>query len=109
MFPRRLLTNHFWTEEQRIEFQEKELGDRFKYYETLSCCLQEKKRLLRKHAKFHEYENVLFKLRHGSHPTPTELLDAKEIFADSTFNLITLSRKHIVRNIYFFIIMKINL
>lgn len=96
MFPRRLLTNHFWNEEQRVDFIQSELKDRLKYYETLLCCLNEKGRVLVNHPKFQEYNNILKQLKNGSHPTVTQILEIKDVFSDSTFNLITLSRKHIV-------------
>lgn len=96
IFPRRLLTNQFWNEEQRLEFKQLELKERLKYYDTLLCCLQEKGRSLVNHRKFSKYQEVLTQLKNGSHPTVDELLNIKDIFSESTFNLITLSRKHIV-------------
>lgn len=95
MYPRVLLTSHFWNYRQKLEFQHMEFHNRLTYYLPVFRCLQEKLRYIEKHPKHKQLSIILGQLGSGTHPTVEQLMDVKSIFTEPPYNLVSLNRKHI--------------
>lgn len=97
MYPRHLLTSHFWSLQQRVEFQELFLKERTAHnkniFRRLQVCLDETNR-----SPFHkEFNYLLGLLGSGTHPNAEEILMVKEIFNHPPYSLSSLSSSHLVR------------
>ncbi|XP_013107591.1 LETM1 domain-containing protein 1 [Stomoxys calcitrans] len=95
MYPRTFLTAHFWTLQQRAEFREYYFLERLTYNRPVLRCLQAKLKSLKKHPKHEQFAQVLGQLGSGTHPSVEQILDIKDIFADTPFSLVSLPGKHI--------------
>ncbi|CAN8003536.1 unnamed protein product [Ixodes pacificus] len=92
LFPKQLLTWHFWSLEQRVDFsvatQRKKVSNYlpvFRYMQANVPKGEEGQKLLR----------IFHKLGSGTHPTVEDILDAKQYFIDKPLALSKLSRKHL--------------
>ncbi|XP_001353111.3 LETM1 domain-containing protein 1 [Drosophila pseudoobscura] len=94
-YPRVFLTSHFWTTEQRTDFQNYYMKQRLQYNKAVFRCLQAKLKSLSGHPKHAEFRNILGLLGSGTHPTPEMLLDVKDIFVEGPYSLLGMSRKHV--------------
>ncbi|XP_005177496.1 LETM1 domain-containing protein 1 [Musca domestica] len=95
MYPRTFLTSHFWTLQQKSEFKQYYFLERLTYNRPVLRCLQAKLKTTKNHPKYEQFAQVLGQLGSGTHPSVEQILDIKDIFADSPFNLISLPGKHI--------------
>lgn len=105
MYPRLLLTQHFWSTEQRSEFNQYYLKDRLTYTRKVFRCLQEKLELIIPENKNHsKWTYILGLLGSGVHPTSEEILLVRRIFTEYPYHLDSLSSKHLVflKKLYFF-------
>lgn len=91
MYPRHLLTSHFWSLQQRVEFQELFLKERTKYNKKIFRKLQENLDATHK-----EFNYVLGLLGSGTHPTADEILSVQDIFKDAPYRINSLSSSHLV-------------
>lgn len=96
MYPRKLLTSHFWTIQQRVEFQELYLKERTannkKLFRRLQLGLDGTK-----DSPYHkEFNYMLGLLGSGTHPTAEEILMVKDVFLEAPYSLKSLSSSHLV-------------
>jgi len=96
MYPNKFLTSHFWTIQQRSEFQEKTLAERFKYNRQIFRSLQAKVTSIQDEQLKKRVENVFAQIGSGFHPSVEEILDIKDVFSQSPYDILNLSGKHIV-------------
>lgn len=96
MYPRHFLTSHFWSIQQRAEFQEIFLRQRLRYNRKVFRCLQEQLEFLKKKHKHNKWNYILGLLGSGLHPTADEILLVKDIFTEYPYHLNSLSSKHVV-------------
>lgn len=96
MYPRTFLTAHFWTLQQRSEFQTLALQERLSYNKPVFRCLQAKLKSVGDHKLHLEFKRILGLIGSGFHPTVESLLEVKDIFAEPPYSLQALSGKHIV-------------
>ena len=98
MFPRYLLTSHFWSIQQRSEFQEINLRDRISYNRKVLRCMQAKLNFIKKtdETNYNKWNYILGLLGSGLHPTSQEILDINDIFTRKPYDLNSLSSKHVV-------------
>ncbi|XP_060654631.1 LETM1 domain-containing protein 1 isoform X1 [Drosophila nasuta] len=94
-YPRTFLTSHFWTEQQRNDFQSYYMKRRLQCNKSVFRCLQAKLKSLKTHHKHAEFESILGQLGSGTHPTADALIAVKDIFAEGPYSLLGMSRKHI--------------
>ncbi|KAH8415571.1 hypothetical protein KR222_005479 [Zaprionus bogoriensis] len=94
-YPRVFLTPHFWTQEQRVEFDDFYMKRRLQCNKSVLRCLQAKLLSLAGHHKHAEFECILGQLGSGTHPTPEALISVKDIFAEGPYSLLGMSRKHV--------------
>lgn len=97
MYPRTLLTSHFWSIQQKVEFAQQDLRQRLHHNRRVFRCMQAKLDVLKKaqdpqHEKF---SYILGLLGSGLHPTSDEILDVKDLFARTPFQLRYLSSVHL--------------
>lgn len=96
-YPRSFLTAHFWTPQQRSEFQSYYMKRRLCNNKDVFRCLQAKLKATASHPKHSAFADILGQLGSGTHPTPEMLIDVKDIFAEGPYSLLGMSRKHVVR------------
>lgn len=97
MYPRTLLTSHFWSIQQKADFAQQDLKQRLLYNRRVFRCMQAKLQIL-KHMKDPQYEKfsyILGLLGSGLHPTYEEILGVKDLFARPPFHLRHLSSVHL--------------
>lgn len=59
-------------------------------------CLQAKLKSLAGHHKHAEFQIILGQLGSGTHPSADDLIAVKDIFAEGSYSLLGMSRKHVV-------------
>jgi LETM1-like protein len=91
MYPRHLLTSHFWSLQQRVEFQELFLKERTLYNKRIFRKLQENL-----DATNQKLNYVLGLLGSGTHPTSDEILSVQDVFTDAPYRINSLSSSHLV-------------
>ncbi|KAH8366129.1 hypothetical protein KR093_009491, partial [Drosophila rubida] len=94
-YPRIFLTSHFWTGQQRNDFQSHFMKRRLQCNKPVFRCLQAKLKSLKTHHKHDEFQSILGQLGSGTHPTAEALIAVKDIFAEGPYSLLGMSRKHI--------------
>lgn len=96
MYPRHLLTSHFWSLQQRIEFLELFLKDRTAYNRKIFRKLQENLNATEGLPYHKEFNYVLGLLGSGTHPTAEDILAVRDIFNTNPYDLNSLSSSHLV-------------
>ncbi|KAL1516610.1 hypothetical protein ABEB36_000502 [Hypothenemus hampei] len=98
--PKQLLTSHFWTPEQREQFQIAYLKDRLLHNRQVFRHLQSQINFLKHDKKnkdlFEKWAKILGLIGSGIQPSIEEILACKELFMDEPYHLLYLSRNHIV-------------
>lgn len=95
MYPRHLLTSHFWSIQQKNEFQELFLKERTSHNRKILRVLQSKLDATRLSSCHKKWNYVLGLLGSGTHPTAEEILSVQEIFNESPYNIETLTSSHL--------------
>lgn len=96
MYPRHMLTSHFWSLQQRVEFQELFLKERTAYNKKIFRKMQENLDATKQSPYHKEFNYVLGLLGSGTHATADEILLIKEIFKSPPYDLNSLSSSHLV-------------
>lgn len=110
MYPRHLLTSHFWTLQQRNEFAIIKMKSRLEYNLGVLRYLQAKLSECKQTDELYDkWKHILGQLGSGTHPTSTEILAAKDVFARPPYNTRSLGSTHVVidRRFIFSIYMRI--
>ncbi|XP_017475998.1 PREDICTED: LETM1 domain-containing protein 1 [Rhagoletis zephyria] len=94
-FPQQCLCSHFWTLQQRAEFQQVALQKRLKNNKLVLRILQSKLKDVKKHQHHDQLQHILGMLGSGFHPSVEALLEVKDIFAQPPYDLLSLTRKQI--------------
>lgn len=95
MYPRHLLTSHFWNLQQRIEFKELFLKTRTSSNRKIFRHLQSKLEATRDSGYYKTFNYVLGLLGSGTHPSAEEILSVREIFNESPYHIDTLANSHV--------------
>lgn len=96
MFPRQLLCSHFWTLQQRSDFNLIFLKDRLIHNRPVFRHLQSQLDFLKCHPLHDPWANILGKLGSGQQANVDEILMCKELFISGPYHLLYLSRNHVV-------------
>jgi len=96
MYPRVLLTSHFWTLQQQTEFKLQYLRQRLTYSKAVFRCLQAKLDSVKDVVDQERMRHIFGLLGSGTHPTADEILDTKHIWALPPYRLDSLSNRHLV-------------
>lgn len=79
-FPRHLLSSHFWSLQQRIEFAVLDQKHKLKYYKPVFRSLQAKLHLLKRDPHFSNWARCIALLGSGLHPKPETLTQCIHLF-----------------------------
>ena len=96
MYPRHCLSYHFWTLQQRNEFAIINIKNRLEYNRKVFRFLQAKLSDMKKDKHYEQWRHVLGLMGSGLHPSPKEILDVKDVFKDSSYQMSSLGHTHIV-------------
>ena len=97
MFPKLMLSSHFWNLSQRINFQVQDHKRRLYYYRPVFRHLQSKLSLISNNDSLQtKCGNIFNKLGSGTHPDVEEILLVKQLFIDKPYALENLSSRHLV-------------
>ena len=97
LFPRLLLTSHYWSLEQRFNFMLHYHKKRLRHNLPLLRCIQ---------SQVHKIENPLLKIKwsgvvaclgSGTHPSVCEIIACIDLFTRAPYSLESLTGKHLVR------------
>lgn len=94
MYPRHLLTSHFWSIQQRVEFKELFLKERTSHNQKILRLLQSKLEATRPSGLYKNWNYVLGLLGSGTHPSAEEILSVQEIFNEKPYHIDNLSNSH---------------
>uniref|UniRef100_A0A1B6K9D4 Letm1 RBD domain-containing protein n=1 Tax=Graphocephala atropunctata TaxID=36148 RepID=A0A1B6K9D4_9HEMI len=95
MFPRNLLTSHFWSLQQRREFAMVEHKKRLRHFKAVFRSLQWQMDGLVDNQLCCEWEQVIRLLGSGLHPTPSQVLDCQPLFGNTPYHLNSLYSSHV--------------
>ncbi|KAG5676368.1 hypothetical protein PVAND_006209 [Polypedilum vanderplanki] len=95
MYPRTFLTSHFWSLQQRAEFQQLYIKERTAYNKKIFRKLQQNLNATVLLPCHNEFNYVLGLLGSGTHPTADDIIKIKDIFKNSPYKLDSLTSSHL--------------
>uniref|UniRef100_T1JM96 Letm1 RBD domain-containing protein n=1 Tax=Strigamia maritima TaxID=126957 RepID=T1JM96_STRMM len=95
LFPRQLLSTHFWTMEQKVDFALIYHKKRLSNNQSVFRYLQDSIKDLPNPKILENCQQIFHKIGSGVHPTAEEILLAKEAFGLNPYKLASLSPGHI--------------
>ncbi|XP_071446120.1 LETM1 domain-containing protein 1 [Hetaerina americana] len=95
MYPKTLLSSHFWTLQQRTEFAVVDLRKRLYNNRPVFRCLQERLSSTKKHKRYHDWGRVLSLLGSGVHPEVEEVLRCTTLFEGEPYHFSCLYNNHV--------------
>lgn len=101
-FPRILLSSHFWTLQQKAEFNLFYLNRRLQHNRPLFRCVQEQLDLVKGNKLYDDWEAILGMMGSGVQPSVEQILKCKDLFSCKPYHLFYLKRKHVVSCFNFF-------
>lgn len=97
MFPRQLLSSHFWSIQQRFEFYVNILEQRLRYNLPVFRYLQAKLSTIKLQKDYDRLKHILGLLGSGLHPSSEEVIAVRDIFEKAPYDLFSLPRSHLVK------------
>lgn len=94
-FPKRLLTTHYWTLQQRLDFMLLDHKKRLKHNRPLFRCMQAELHCITNQTLKMKWNDVMACLGSGTHPHVEDIIACSELFAGYPYSLNSLKRKHI--------------
>lgn len=95
-FPKQLLSQHFWSIQQRVDFSRSFLHERLLHNKPIFRHLQEQLSKLKGHELYEPWRIVLGKIGSGLQPDVDQILQCKDLFINDPYNLSYLRGSHIV-------------
>lgn len=97
-FPRQLLCSHFWTLQQRVEFQMEYLRKRLVNHRPAFRCLQAELDKMKddKNELFKQWASIVGYIGSGVQPTTEEIIGCKQLFQDGPYSIDNMKIHHIV-------------
>lgn len=93
-FPRHLLTSHYWTLQQKLDFMLLDHKKRLKHNRPLFRCMQAELHNIKNHTLKLKWSGIIACLGSGTHPNVKDIIACSELFIDQPFSLNNLKRKH---------------
>ena len=94
-FPRHLLTSHYWTLQQRLDFMLIDHKKRLKHNRPLFRCMQAELHNIKNQTLKTKWNDIIACIGSGTHPHAKDIITCSELFADEPYSLYNLKRKHI--------------
>ncbi|CRK95744.1 CLUMA_CG009201, isoform A [Clunio marinus] len=95
MYPRQLLTSHFWSIQQKSEFQDLFLKERTSVNRKIFRILQAKLESTKSSEHYKTWNYILGLLGSGTHPTADEIISVRNIFNEKPYSIGTISSSHL--------------
>ncbi|XP_014612630.1 PREDICTED: LETM1 domain-containing protein 1 isoform X3 [Polistes canadensis] len=89
-----MLTHHFWTPQQKIDFNLYYYAKRFKYSRPLFYCMKIKTNHINDKLLKNKWCGIITSLGCGGHPTVENVISCIALFASAPYSLDTLDSKH---------------
>lgn len=99
-FPRHLLTTHYWTLQQRLDFMLLHHKKRLKHNRPLFRCMQAELHNIKNQILNLKWSGIIACIGSGTHPQAKDIIACSELFTVHPFSLNNLKRKHTVRWVY---------
>lgn len=93
-FPRYLLTSHYWTLQQKLDFTLSDHRSRLKHNRSLFRCMQMELKTIKDQTLRIKWRDIIACLGSGTHPTTTNIIACSQLFLGPPYSLNTLKRKH---------------
>ncbi|XP_011168767.1 LETM1 domain-containing protein 1 [Solenopsis invicta] len=94
-FPRYLLTSHYWTLQQRLEFMLSEHKVRLRHNRPLFRCMQAELKSIKDKALRIKWQDAIACLGSGTHPTTKNIVACSKLFSGPPYSLDNLKRRHL--------------
>ncbi|CAL7933939.1 unnamed protein product [Xylocopa violacea] len=94
-FPRHLLTSHYWTLQQKLDFMLVDQKKRLKHNRPLFRCMQAELHNIKNSTLQIKWSGIIACLGSGTHPNMNDILACSELFVGQPFSLNSLKRKHL--------------
>lgn len=94
-FPRYLLTSHYWTLQQKLEFMLINHKARLKHNKPLFRCMQAELKNIKDEALRIKWRDAIACLGSGTHPTTKNIIVCSKLFSGPPYSLNNLKRKHL--------------
>lgn len=95
-FPRYLLTSHYWTLQQKLEFLLSEHKSRLRNNRPLFRCMQAELKSIGDQALRMKWRDTIACLGSGTHPTTENIVACSKLFSGPPYSLNNLKRRHLV-------------
>ncbi|OXU25443.1 LETM1 domain-containing protein 1 [Nasonia vitripennis] len=94
-FPHVLLTSHYWSIEDKLNFMLKEHKKRLQHNKPLLRCVQSQVKTIQDTESRATFKNIIACLGSGTHPTIDDILYCKKLFSGPPYSLKCMKRKHV--------------
>ncbi|XP_076246218.1 LETM1 domain-containing protein 1 [Calliopsis andreniformis] len=95
-FPRYLLTSHYWTLQQKLDFMLLNHKKRLKHNRPLFRCMQAELPNIENQILRAKWNDIIACLGSGTHPHAEDIITCCELFTGQPYSLDHLRRKHII-------------
>ncbi|XP_032675936.1 LETM1 domain-containing protein 1 isoform X2 [Odontomachus brunneus] len=93
-FPRYLLTSHFWTLQQKLDFMLHDHKRRLRHNRPLFRCIQAELKTIGDPTLKVKWRDAIACLGSGTHPTTKDIIACSVLFSGPPYSLNALKRKH---------------
>lgn len=93
-FPRYLLSSHYWTLQQKLDFMLSDHRNRLRHNRPLFRCMQAELKPIRDRVLRIKWRDVVACLGSGTHPTTENIMACSELFSGPPYSLGALRRRH---------------
>ncbi|XP_070156296.1 LETM1 domain-containing protein 1 [Polyergus mexicanus] len=94
-FPRYLLTSHYWTLQQKLDFMLSDHKNRLKHNRPLFRCMQAELKIIKDQMLRIKWQDVIACLGSGTHPTTKDIIACSKLFSGPPYSLNSLKRRHL--------------
>jgi len=95
-FPRHLLTSHYWTLQQKLEFMLFDLKKKLRHNKPLFRCMQTELKTIKDKTLRIKWQDAIACLDSSTHPSTKDIIACCELFSGIPYSLNVLKRKHLV-------------
>ena len=100
-FPHLILTSHYWSIEDKLNFMLKKHKRRLAHNRPLLRCVQNEVKTIEDTELQKALNNVIAPINSGTHPTINDIVKCKKLFSGSPYSLNCIRRKHVVSYIVY--------
>ncbi|CAL1266635.1 unnamed protein product [Larinioides sclopetarius] len=95
LFPRKCLSSHFWTLQQKVDFSVIIQKKKLTYYRPVFRNLQARVESIENLILRNQCQNLFYKIGSGTHPSTHEILRIKKLFIEKPYGVFNLSAGHL--------------